>query len=106
MDGPPQVLAAFERDLETLRASFASHYDEDRDRIERTFHPVYPVAGRRFRVIGHARNQGLTPPSTPDWLPAAGPTAPTCPATTGPIRPWFSRWLGPRRTCGGTSGPP
>jgi glycosyltransferase involved in cell wall biosynthesis len=58
-DDTAQELEAFARDLTTRQASFASRHDAATDRLERTWHPAYPAAGRRFRVIDHPRNRGL-----------------------------------------------
>lgn len=58
-DDTPRVLEAFQTDLDSLTTSYASRYDLPNDRLERTFHPVYPAAGRRLRLVAHGQNRGL-----------------------------------------------
>ena len=71
-DDTPQVLAAFQNDLENLTASYASRYDARANTLERTYHPVYPQEGRHLRLVAHARNRGLAAALNSGVAAAAG----------------------------------
>lgn len=71
-DETEQVLADFEQQVRSDRASFASYYNAETDTIERTEHWRYPQDGRELRIIHHPQNKGLAPALNTGFRAATG----------------------------------
>lgn len=71
-DDTARIIRGFETDLAEARASYASHYDDLADTIERVHHERYPKENRALRIIHHEQNRGLAPALNTGFKACAG----------------------------------